>query len=156
VCIFLFLRLSVFLALVQVLKFAFLIFHVFQVFVFCNILGRTVCISHFRRISFFLPCSRSYSVCVSPRVFQFSCHILGPTVCISHFPHFSLFLAIFHVLKCALFIFHVSQFSRHNQVLKCAVPIFHVFQVSLNIPGPTVSIFHFPRFSVFLNIFQVL
>ena len=48
----------------------------------------------------------------------------------SHFPGFLVFLTIFHVLPCAFLIFLVCHFSRH-------------------LPGPTVCLFHFTRFSVF-------
>ena len=48
---------------------------------------------------------------------------------------FSVFLAIFHVLKCLFLIFRDFQFSRH-------------------IPGPTVCISHFSRFSVISSFFK--
>ena len=51
------------------------------------------------------------------------------------FPPFSVFLAIFHVLKWVLLIFCDFQFSRH-------------------IPGPTVCISHFSRFSVISSFFK--
>jgi hypothetical protein len=44
------------------------------------------------------------------------------------------FLAIFHVIHCSFLIIHIFQFFCH-------------------IPGPTVCIFHFSSFSVFLSIF---
>jgi hypothetical protein len=48
---------------------------------------------------------------------------------------FSVFLAIIHVLKCLFLIFSDFQFSRH-------------------IPGPTVCISHFSRFSVISSFFK--
>ena len=103
----------------------------------------------------FLPYFRLYSACVSFSMFfsflaiinvhqcvffftfsRVSCHISCPSVCFSFSMIFSI-LATLHVLQCAFLSFHVFHFSRHN-------------------PDPTVCISHFPRFSVFLNIFQVL
>jgi hypothetical protein len=52
-----------------------------------------------------------------------------------NFPSFSVFLAIFHVLKCVFLISCDFQFSHH-------------------IPGPTVCISHFSRFSVILSFFK--
>jgi hypothetical protein len=52
-----------------------------------------------------------------------------------NFSTFSVFLAIFHLLKCVFLIFHDFQFSRH-------------------IPGPTVCISHFSRFSVISSFFN--
>ena len=106
--------------------------------------------------------------------FQFSCHIPGSTVCISHFSRFSViksffkwssgcfsfsmifsFLAIFHFLQCTflncptfsvfLAIFHVQKY---------ASLIFRDFQFSCHIPGPTVCISHFSRFSVISSFFK--
>ena len=167
-----------FLAIFQVLKCAFLIFHL---------------------LPCFLPFSRSYSVCVSfSKCFHVSRHIPDPTVCFSHFPWFSeffffffflaysttyftsysvcvsistffTFLAIFQFLQCAFLIFHhfqcFSPYSRSYsvcvsfstfisffsiiQVLQCVFLISHDFQFSCYIPGPAVWISHFPRFSIF-------
>ena len=50
-------------------------------------------------------------------------------------PPFSVFLAIFHVLMCVFLIFRDFQFFRH-------------------IPGPTVGISHFSRFSVISSFFE--
>ena len=40
------------------------------------------------------------------------------------------------------------------QVLQCVFLIYHDFQFSINIPGPTLFISHFSRFSVFLGYFM--
>ena len=73
VCVSHYSRFSVFLAICQVLRYAFLIIHAFQCF---------------------SPYSRSYSVCFSFSMFFsvfffFFCHIPGPTVSGSVFPRFS-------------------------------------------------------------------
>jgi hypothetical protein len=52
-----------------------------------------------------------------------------------NFPPFSVFLAIFYILKCVFLIFRDFQFSRH-------------------IPGPSVCISHFSRFSVISSFFK--
>jgi len=158
----------------QVLQFVFLIFHIF---------------------SLFSPYSRSYSEHFSiSKFFSFSRHNPGNTVFVSHFPPiqvfspysrsyhviFSLssfvgFLAIFQVLQCACFIFHVFQFSRHfpdpslcmflfSTVCSvsrhipgptvCIISFFTFFSVSCHILGPKVCISHFPRFSVLFQYFR--
>ena len=53
------------------------------------------------------------------------------------FSTFVSFVVIFKVLQCVFLIFHVFPFSRH-------------------IPGPTVYISHFSRYSVLLAVFLVL
>ena len=67
------------------------------------------------------------------------------------------FLAIFHVLQCTFFIFHVFQYfspySRSNSVF---VLFSMSFQYSCHIPDPTVCISHFPLFSMSLAIFHFL
>ncbi|SFW05293.1 Uncharacterised protein [Chlamydia abortus] len=60
-------------------------------------------------------------------------HVLQRTF--QNFPPFSVFLAIFHVLKCVFLFFRDFQFSCH-------------------IPGPTVCISHFSRFSVISSFFK--
>jgi hypothetical protein len=92
--------------------------------------------------------------------FSVSRHMPGPKVCVSHYSRFSVFLAIFQVLQCAFFIFHIFQgffflpYSRSNNV--CFSFFFNVFHVSLHILGPRVCIAQFSRFSVFLSIIQVI
>ena len=124
-----------FIAILQVLQYAFLIFHVFQSF--CQITGPTVFVSQFRH-------------------FQFPRHTPGPTVCISHFPRFWVFLAIIHVIYCAFLIFHLFQcfspYSRSNSV--CVS--FRRVSVSPLIPCHNMCISHFSYFWVFLDIFQVI
>jgi hypothetical protein len=122
-------RFLMFLASFQIIQCAFLIFPVFQCF---------------------LPYSRSYSVSVT-------------------FSTFFSFLAIIQVLQCVFLIFHVfhcfSPYSRSYTVffsfcmflvflaiftvLTCEFHIFLVFQFSCYIPGQTVFVSHFPRFSFF-------
>ena len=113
-----------FLAIFQVRKCTFLIFHVFQCF---------------------LPYSRSYSIhfsfltffgvfaifqCLQCAflifyVFQFSQHIPGPRVCIAHFSRFSVFLTICQVIHdCVLFF----SFLAIIQVLQWSFLIVHIFQ----------------------------
>jgi len=149
VCISHFPRFSVFLTIFQVLPCEFLIVlvgqfthHFFRSHsvhlslstffcVSCHIPGFTVCMSYFPCILVFSPFSRSNNVHFSFfNVLSVSCYISYPTVCFSFSMIFS-FLAILQVLQWTLLIFKVSQFSN------C-------------IPGPTVCISHFPRFSVFL------
>ena len=106
--------------------------------------------------------------------FQFSRHIPGPTVCISHFSRFSVissffksssgcfsfsmifsFLGIFQVLQWTILNFPpFSVFLALFQVLKCVFLIFCDFQFSRHIPGPTVCISHFSRFSVISSFFK--
>ena len=95
-----------------------------------------MCISHFSRfsvISSFLKSSRGYFSFSMIFSFLAIFHVLPWTFL--NFPPFSVFLAIFHVLKCVFLIFRVFQFSRH-------------------IPGPTVCISHFSRFSVISSFFK--
>ena len=146
-----------FIAIIQILQCAFLIFHVFT---FSHqIPSHTVFVSYFPRFSVFFPQSSSYSVYFSylkfftvsyhipcPKVcfsfhtfFSVSCHISCPTMWFSPFPRFSVvsFLAIFKVLQCVCLILNLFLFPRHH-------------------PGPTVDISHFLLFSVFLAILHVI
>ena len=79
---------SVFLAIIQVLKCSFLIFHVFQFSVHIQVIERAFFFFHV--FQYFLPCSMLYSVCVS-------------------FFTFFRFLAIFQVLQCTFLIFNICQ-----------------------------------------------
>ena len=134
--------------------------------------------SNFPRFSVFSPCSRSYIVHFSfSTFFTVSRHIPGLTLSFSHFPSFSEFLALFHVIQYSFLIFHifqcflpysrsssvcVSYFSRFSSFLHYSKSYsvhfsFSMFcSVSCPIPDPRVSIYHFPRFSMFLTIFQFL
>jgi len=159
-------RFSVFLAIFQVLQCAYLLFHVVQCFSPCfrswsfcflfstflnvstRITSQTVFMSHNPCVCFWF--SRFCSV---------SCHYQGPIMGISHFPCFSVLLAIFRVLQCAF------SFSTFYSVLFCFFSWFYFLFVFLflflffffcHFSGPTVCISHFPGFSVFLAIFQVL
>ena len=86
--------------------------------------------------------------------FSVSHHIPGPTFCVSHYPRFSFFSPF-----PTSYTGHFS-FSRFFigftifQVKQCLCTIFDVFQFSRHIPGPTVYISPFSRFSV--SIFQVI
>ena len=125
---------SVFLAIFHVLKWVFLIFRDFQ-FSRHNP-GPTVCISHFPNFSVILSFFKTSSGCFSfSMIFRFLAifHVLQWIFL--NFPPFSIFLAIFHVLKFVFLIFCDFQFSRH-------------------IPGPTVCISHFSRFSVISSFFK--
>jgi hypothetical protein len=135
-----------------------------------DIPSQTMLVSHFPRLSVFLPYSRS-------------------TVCISHFPSFSVFLAIFHILQCVCLILHLFHcflpysrfYSRHFlffnfsvfspyftcsslcfsifmilrfldiiQALQCAFLIFHIFfQFSRHIPGLQCAFLIFQVFQSF-------
>ena len=149
VCLSHFSRFFNFLAIFQVRKCTFLIFHVFQCF---------------------LPYSRSYSVhfsfltffgvfaifqCLQCAflifyVFQFFQHIPGPRVCIAHFSRFSVFLTICQVIHdCVLFF----SFLAIIQVLQWSFLIVHIFQCFCHVPAHTVFVSHFPLFSVFLFFF---
>ena len=73
-------------------------------------------------------------------------------MCFTLFHVFSVFLPyssshIFHILHCIFSIFHS---------LQCLYLIFHVFQFSRHILWTRLCISHFPCFSVFLAIFQVV
>ena len=125
---------SVFFAIFHVLKCVFLIFRDFQFS--SHIPGPSVCISHFSRFLVISSFFKSSSGCFSfSMIFSFLAifHVLQWTFL--NFPPFSVFLAIFHVLKCVFLIFRDFQFSRH-------------------IPGPTVCISHFSRFSVISSFFK--
>ena len=108
------------------------------------------------------------------RDFYFSLRIPGPTVCISHFLCFSVISLFFKSSsRCFLFsiifsflaIFHILQWTFQNlspfsvflaifHILKCVFLIFCHFQFSRLIPGPTVCISHFSRFSVISSFFK--
>ncbi|SFW05911.1 Uncharacterised protein [Chlamydia abortus] len=95
-----------------------------------------MCISHFPRFSVILSFFKSSSGCFSfSMIFRFLAifHVLQWIFL--NFPPFSVFLAIFHVLNCVFLIFLDFQLSRH-------------------IPGPTVCISHFSRFSVISTFFK--
>jgi hypothetical protein len=120
-----------YLAILQVLQSAFLIFHVFECF-----------LPHYRSYSFCVSFFMFFSFHAINRVLQcaflifhlFECFALysGSKIVVGHFPTFSVFLsysrsysvpfsfspfsvflAIFHLLQCVFLIFHDFQFSRH-------------------------------------------
>ena len=155
VCLSHFSRFFNFLAIFQVRKCTFLIFHVFQCF---------------------LPYSRSYSVhfsfltffgvfaifqCLQCAflifyVFQFFQHIPGPRVCIAHFSRFSVFLTICQVIHdCVLFF----SFLAIIQVLQWSFLIVHIFQCFSPYSSSysvCVSFSTFFSFSFFLFLFLFL
>jgi hypothetical protein len=131
-------RFSVFLAILKVIRCAFLIFHF--VYFSCHIPGSTVCISHFQLFSVFVlffflflflffaifqvvkcaflifhvfqcfsPCYRSYNMLFSFSMFFGFLAIFQVLQCCVSFSTFFSFLAIFQFLKCALHIFDVFQ-----------------------------------------------
>ena len=144
-----------FLVIFQVLRCAFLLFHVFQCFLPYSSLYRFV--SHFPRFSVFLPHYWSYSVYFSYfTFFTVSRHIPGPTMCVSLFARFSVFLTIFHVLPCEFLFSSLSVFSPYSRCYSEQFSFFTFYSVSRHIPGHTVFVSHFPRISVFLPKIQVL
>jgi hypothetical protein len=136
--------------------------------VFFNILGPTLCISHFPCFSVFIAIFQVRQCAFHLfHVFPFSCHIPGLTVCISHFPSFSVFFAIFRILQCVFLSFKIFSFLAIFRVLQYAFLIFHVFQCFSpfsksdsvhfsfskffqcffpHIPGITLSVYHFQNF----------
>ena len=124
----------------------------FHIFLFCCHNPGPICVFHiFHVFHCFLLYSRSYPVYIS-------------------FFSFVSFLMIIQVLQCAFHIIHVfhcfSPYSRSYsvsfsfctffsflaiiQIKQFCVSFSTLFSSSHNIPGHTVFVFHFPRFSVFL------
>ena len=169
-----FLGIFSFLALFQVLQCAFLFFYFFHCFLPYS-RSYIVCVSFYTFFSSLSIVQVLQCVFLIFHLFTLSRHIPCPTVCVSNFSrlpvfsqnynfyseHFSLFmffsfLAIFYVLQCVCLLFHVFQFSRHTPCPYSVLFSFSTFfQYSRHIPGPTMSISHFPIFSVFPAIFQV-
>ena len=82
--------------------------------------------------------------------FTVSRHITSPTLCVSHFPWIDSFLAIIQALQCSFLIVHVFKcFSPYSSSNGFCVSFSTFFQFSRHIPGETVFVSHFPRFSVF-------
>jgi len=111
----------------QVVKWMFLIFHDFQFS--CHIPCPIVDISKFSNL------------------FSFPSHITPPKDCISHFLLFSVSSPYSRSYSV-----HFSFFTFFSdfvifQIIKWMFLIFHDFQFSRYIPGPTVCISHFSRFS---------
>ena len=128
-----------------------------------------MCLSHFPRFPVFKPSSRSCRVCVSSSTFfcflskfqvlEHAFFIFQDFYCFSpdsrsHTEHFSfsIFFTVFllHISLYSVcvsfstffrvfFLFFFAIFTLH-------FTLFHVFHFSYHIPGPTVCIFHFPRF----------
>lgn len=118
-----------FLAILQILGCAFLLFQVFQCF---------------------SPYSSSYSVHFSFYTFFqcFSPHSSSYSVCFSFCTFFS-FLTTFQVLPCEFLIFLVCQVSRYIPGPTVCVSHFPRFRFSCPIPGSIMCVIHFPHFSVF-------
>ena len=155
---------SLFLTTIQIIQFVFVILQLFHFL--CQNPGPTLFLI-FLLFHCYSSQSRSYSVCFSIWSFfrvshhisflpcefliflicQFSRHIPVPTVCNFHFSRFLVFLAIFQILQCAIFIFHVFQ---------CFLPHFRLYSVcaSFSIFFYFLAIYHviqsaFPHFQVF-------
>jgi hypothetical protein len=120
-----------------------------------HIPGDTVFVSPFPRFSVFLTIFLVLQCAfLIFYVFQgFFRHIPSPLVCFSYFPSFLVFSPKSRSYSVHFSFFTLFSVSIHILVLQCAFLISYDFQFSPHIPGPTVSIFHFPRFSVFLAIF---
>jgi hypothetical protein len=87
--------------------------------------------------------------------FIISRHIPGSIVFVSHFPCFSVFLATIHVLQYAFFIIQGFQcFSQDSSSYSICASFSTFFWLSCHYPCPTVSVSHFPKFSVFLPYFR--
>jgi len=85
------------------------------------------------------------------RDFQFSCHIPGPTVCISHFSRYSMILSLFKSSSVCFSFSMIFSFLAIFHVLQCALLIFHVFKWFRHFSSRQVDVSNFPRFSVFLQ-----
>jgi hypothetical protein len=66
------------------------------------------------------------------------------------------FLAIFQVLQWTFLIWSFFIFPRHISCSKGCISYILHFQVSCHLRGPTVYIYHFSYFSIFLGIFNYL
>ena len=124
-----------------------LFFFIFQFY--RHIPGPTVCIIIFHSFQFFSPYSRSYSVYLILHILQFFWHIPGPTMFISHFSSFQCFSPYFMSNNLCFSFSMIFSFLAIVQVLQCAFPFSTFLSVSRHIPGQTVFVSHFPRFSVF-------
>ena len=161
----------IFLAVIQVLWCVFLLLHVFHCslpypsfYSVCfsfgtffgvsrHMAGHTVFVSHFPIFFFF---SFLTIVHVPQCVFLifhvfycFSPHYKSYTVCFS-FSMICSFLDIIQALQCSFLIVHVFKcFSPYSSSNGFCVSFSTFFQFSRHIPGETVFVSHFPRFSVF-------
>jgi hypothetical protein len=130
-------------------------YHDFLIFLICQfsryIQVPTVCVFHFALFSVFLatcnvlPCDfRIFLVC------KFSRHTPYPTVCISHFPRFSVFFGHIPDPKECVYLFTLFSVFLPYCMSYCVHFSFSTFlSVSHHIPGQTVFVSHFPRFSVY-------
>ena len=140
-----------FLAILQVLECAFLIFHVFECFS-PWFTSYSVGFSFSMFFSFLAIIHVLQSQFPTCHVFSVSRHISSPTMCVSHFPWFSVlfislfwpysrscgvhssfstflvYLAIFHVIQCVFLVSMIFHFFTILQVLQCAFLISHFFQ----------------------------
>ena len=138
----------------------------------CHIPGPKVCVSHLALFSVFLAIWQvSQCLCLIFQYFFFSfltivhvpqcvflifhvfyCfspHYKSYTVCFS-FSMICSFLAIIQALQCSFLIVHVFKcFSPYSSSNGFCVSFSTFFQFSRHIPGETVFVSHFPRFSVF-------
>ena len=117
---------------IQVLQYAFLIFHEF------------CCFS---------PYSKSYSV-------HFSFYSFLIFLAIFHLIHFLFFIFLvflfFFFFDCLFFVFFGFFFFPLSRSYSVHFTLFHVFKFSCHIPAPKVWISHFPHFTVFFAIFHSL
>jgi hypothetical protein len=110
------------------------------------------CFSHFPHFSVFLDIFHVlFCVFLISFVFQFYCHLQGHRVCTCIFKVFECFSTYFtsyivHFSFCMIFSF--LTICRSDSV---HFPISTFLSVSCHIPGLTVFVSHFPRFSVFLT-----
>jgi hypothetical protein len=135
----------VFLAILQVLQCAFLIFQVFEFFS-AYFKSYSVCFSLSMNLCFLailqvLQCTFLFS-----KFLSISCHIPGQTVSfLSHFPRFLSIPAIFQVLQCSFLISHSFQCSSpyFTSYSVCFSFSMFFFQFSRHTLGPTLCISHF-------------
>ena len=140
-----------FLAIFQVLQYAFLIFHVFQWF--RHFSSRQVDVTHFPWFTVFLP---TVDISKFSTFFRFPRHISRPKVCICHFPWFSVFSPYsrsysvhfsFFTFFSDFKIFKLSSGCYSFSMIFSFLALFHVLQWTF---------LNFQPFSVFLAIFHVL
>ena len=143
-----------FLAILQILGCAFLLFQVFQFFSphsrsyhvsfsfssfvrFLAIFQVQQCVCLIFHVFDFLALFQVLSCALFIfHIFQFSGHIPGPTVCVSHFARLKVFLAIFWVLEFAFLSFHFFLcFSPYSRSYSVHFSFSTFLSVSRHIPG---------------------
>ena len=86
---------------------------------------------------------------------SFSSHIPGPTMFVSHFPRLSVFSTYSRYYSACVSFLTFFRFLALLQVLVCTFFIFPDFD-SFSKYFRSYNVSHFPRYSVFLDIFQFL